>query len=197
MFTGLTNKLGKIVSLENNSFLVKIETSMKLENTAKGSSIMCSGICLTAVEIGSNYFIVNLSEETLRVTTAKNWRLGTFLNLEKSLKVGDELGGHFVSGHVDDIVSVLRKRKLKGSFLYEFSLSNEFHKFIVKKGSVAIDGVSLTVNDVNKNSFSVNIIPHTYSVTSLGFLKAGDKANFEIDLLARYIKSNIKNYEEN
>ena len=192
MFTGISENIGKIKKISSKEPIeYKIETKMALKKSKIGASIMCSGICLTLIKKGLNYFSVNISEETLKLTTARYWNSGTELNLEKSLKVGDELGGHIVTGHVDDVIYVKEKKVLKKSILIYFSLPHKLSKFICKKGSVAIDGVSLTVNNVNKGKFSVNLIPHTFKVTTLGNLKKGDKVNIEIDVLARYVNRNI------
>ena len=137
-------------------------------------------------------FAVNVSEETLNVSNAINWKEGTKLNLEKSLKVGDELGGHIVTGHIDDTTKLLRKRILKMSSELTFELPGSLQKYVCKKGSIAIDGISLTVNNVEEKSFSVSIIPHTSEVTTLGNIQKDDIVNIEIDILARYIENNIK-----
>ncbi|MBV68252.1 MAG: riboflavin synthase [Pelagibacterales bacterium] len=192
MFTGITENIGVIKSIsKRDPIAYNIETNMILKDVKIGSSIMCSGICLTIVKKTKKSFYVNLSEETLKVTTAKNWKVGTKVNLEKSLKVGDEIAGHFVSGHVDGITELEEKKVLKKSTLLNFALSKKIAKFICEKGSVTIDGVSLTVNTVFKNKFSINIIPHTNKVTTLGKLKKGDMVNIEIDILARYINKSI------
>ncbi len=192
MFTGITDNIGNIKSISSNEPAeYKIETKMDLKKTIIGSSIMCSGICLTIIKKTVNSFSVNISEETLSSTTAKDWKPGKILNLEKSLKLGDELGGHIVTGHVDGIAVVKEKKILQKSVLINFSFPKRFNKFICQKGSVSIDGVSLTVNSVSKNRFSVNLIPHTKSVTTLGKLEKGDKVNIEVDILARYINKNI------
>ncbi len=193
MFTGITENIGVIKSIsKRDPIAYNIETNMILKDVKIGSSIMCSGICLTVVKKNKKSFYVNLSEETLKVTTAKNWKVGTKVNLEKSLKVGDEIAGHFVSGHVDGITELEEKKVLKKSTLLNFALSKKIAKFICEKGSVTIDGVSLTINTVFKNKFSINIIPHTNKVTTLGKLKKGDMVNIEIDILARYINKSIK-----
>ncbi len=193
MFTGITQDTGKIINYKKPSEYV-IETKMSLKKVSIGSSIMCSGICLTVIKKKLNNFSVNISEETLKVTTAKYWKKNTSINLEKSLKIGDELGGHIVTGHVDIICVLKEKKFLNKSVLMIFSLTKPIQKFICKKGSVTIDGVSLTVNNTTNNDFSVNIIPHTFKITSLGKLEKGDKVNLEVDILARYINKNIKKY---
>ena len=195
MFTGITENTGIIRNISKKEPLeYKIVTSMPLTNLKIGSSIMCSGVCLTVIKKTKNSFFVNISEETLNVTTAIDWKEGTLINLEKSLKVGDEIAGHFVSGHVDGVTKVLKKEALAKSTLLNFYMPKRLEKFICKKGSVSIDGVSLTVNTTSKNHFSINIIPHTSKITTLGKLKKGDKVNLEIDLLARYINKNTSIY---
>ena len=192
MFTGIATNYGIIKNIkEKKSNEYTIESDIDLSEVKIGSSIMCSGICLTVINKKNKSFFVNVSEETLNVTNAKNWKIGTKLNLEKSLKVGDELGGHIVTGHIDDTTRLLRKRVLKKSSELTFELPTNLHKYICKKGSIAIDGVSLTVNDVEEKSFSISIIPHTSAVTTLGSIKKDDIVNIEIDILARYIENNI------
>ena len=194
MFTGITESVGFIKNISKIEPLeYKIETTMRLTDVKIGSSIMCSGICLTVIKKTKNSFSVNISEETLHVTTAINWKKGTLINLEKSLKVGDEIAGHFVSGHVDCIIKVRKLEKLKKSTLVNFTMPKKMEKFICEKGSITIDGVSLTINSVFKNTFTINIIPHTYKITTLGKLKKGDKVNAEVDILARYINKKINN----
>ena len=193
MFTGIATNYGIIKNIkEKKSNEYTIESDIDLLEVKIGSSIMCSGICLTVINKKNKSFAVNVSEETLNVTNAKNWKEGTKLNLEKSLKVGDELGGHIVTGHIDDTARLLRKKALKKSLQLTFELPQCLQKFICKKGSIAIDGISLTVNDVEEKSFSVSIIPHTSAVTTLGSIRKDDIVNIEIDILARYIENNIK-----
>ena len=192
MFTGITEDIGFIKSISaRNPAEYKIETNMDLKKSLIGSSIMCSGICLTVIKKRLNSFSVNISEETLRLTTAKDWCPGTIINLEKSLRAGAELGGHIVTGHVDGVTKVKEKKILEKSILMNFFLPQKMNKFICTKGSISIDGVSLTVNNVSKNGFSVNLIPHTNKITTLGKLEKGDKVNIEVDILARYINKNI------
>jgi len=193
MFTGITTNSGFIKKI-NNKIIGEytIESDINLSDVKVGSSILCSGICLTITKKEKNFFVVNISEETLKVTNAINWKKGTKLNLEKSLKVGDELGGHIVTGHIDKTTSLLQKKKLKKSLILIFELPKELQRFICKKGSIAIEGISLTVNDVTEKSFSISIIPHTFDITTLGSIKKGDIVNLEIDILARYIENNIK-----
>ncbi len=152
-----------------------------------GASIACSGCCLTAVEVGADWFAVEVSGETLSKTRLGGWTEGSRMNLERSLKVGDELGGHFVSGHVDGQGRVVAVVPDNGSHRVTIEVPDELAPFIAPKGSVAVDGVSLTVNEVSGASFGVNIIPHTWSETTLGGLHPGDAVHIEIDMLARYV----------
>ena len=192
MFTGISENIGLIREVSKTEPKeYKIETKMDLRKSKIGSSIMCSGICLTVIKKTSNSFSINISEETLKLTTAKDWKEGTTLNLEKSLRLGDELGGHIVTGHVDNVIQVKKKKILEKSILMEFSLPKNLYKFVCKKGSVALDGVSLTVNNVSRDKFSINLIPHTYKVTTLGKLIKNDKVNIEVDILSRYVNKNI------
>jgi riboflavin synthase len=154
---------------------------------APGASIGCSGCCLTAVEIGTDWFAADASGETLSRTTLGRWRVGSRVNLERSLRLGDELGGHLVSGHVDGLGEVLSAAPEHGSVRFVFRVPRDLARFIAVKGSIAVDGVSLTVNEVTDDTFGVNVIPHTASVTSFGTLRPGDAVNLEIDMLARYV----------
>ena len=193
MFTGITTNTGFIKAINkqvNGEYT--IESDIDLSDVKVGSSILCSGICLTIVKKEKSFFTVNISEETLKVTNAKSWKKGSKLNLEKSLKVGDELGGHIVTGHIDKTTCLMQKKKLQKSLILIFELPKELQRFICKKGSIAIEGISLTVNEVEDKSFSISIIPHTFDITTLGAIKKGDIVNLEIDILARYIENNIK-----
>ena len=189
MFTGIIQDVGKIVSLDtkNKDILLGIETNLSLNKTHLGDSISCSGICLTVVAINKNIFKVELSQETLNITSAKNWKIGTKLNLEFSLLVGDQIGGHIVSGHVDGIAEVSSIKDEGDSTRFMFEVPEELARFIAPKGSVALNGTSLTVNEVKDNSFGINLVPHTKKVTSWGKTKVGDPINLEIDTLARYV----------
>jgi riboflavin synthase len=192
MFTGIITALGTVCAVvplgEGTDMRLVIATPWPdTRSIPIGASIACSGCCLTAVEVGVDSFAVDVSAETLSKTTLGGWKIGTRVNLERSLKVGDELGGHIVSGHVDGVGLAISAAQENGSTRYRFRVPAEIAKFIAIKGSVAVDGVSLTVNDVSGHMFDVNIIPHTASVTSLGAVKAGDLVNIEIDTLARYV----------
>ena len=155
--------------------------------TALGASIACSGCCLTVVALGADWFAVDVSAESIGLTTIGSWGPGTQLNLERALRVGDELGGHLVSGHVDGLGEVLSVAPEGGSLRYRFRLPQPLHRFIAPKGSVSIDGISLTVNEVEGREFGVNVIPHTAAHTTLGLRHPGDAVHIEIDMLARYV----------
>ena len=193
MFSGITTNLGKIIKIsrsKNPDFYIK--SDMKLEDVRIGSSIMCSGICLTVTKKENDVFSVNISEETLNVTNSSNWKIGSSINLEKSLKLGDEISGHLVTGHIDGISELKKIIKLEKSHLLHFSIPKSLKKFICRKGSISLNGVSLTINDVKNKFFTVNLIPHTYKNTTFSSIRDGDIVNVEIDILARYIDQNIQ-----
>ena len=189
MFTGLITDLGEItdVSTGSGGSRFVIATAYDTATLDTGASIACNGCCLTALDLKPGSFAVDVSHETLGRTTLGSWQAGRRINLERSLKLGDELGGHLVSGHVDCVAQVAEARQDGDSFRFTFRLPPEFARFVAEKGSVAVDGVSLTVNEVSDDTFGVNIIPHTQQVTAFGALKAGDTVNIEIDMLARYV----------
>lgn len=193
MFTGIVTDVGEVLSVEPQAEglrRLKIGTSYDPKTIAMGASIACSGVCLTVVEAGvgnaRNWFAVDAAAETLAITTAEKWQAGTRLNLERALKIGDELGGHIVAGHVDGVAELVSREDLPDMARLTFRAPLPLMRFVAQKGSVAIDGVSLTVNDVTRDTFSVLIIPHTLKVTTIGALKPGDQINLEIDLMARY-----------
>jgi riboflavin synthase len=192
MFTGIVSALGTIRSIaplgrDDDMRLVITAPWPDTAAIAIGASIGCSGCCLTAVEIGPDWFAADASAETLSKTTMGRWQVGTRINLERSLRLGDELGGHLVSGHVDGIGEALLSVPEHGSTRWNFRVAPALSRFIAVKGSIAVDGVSLTVNEVTDDSFGVNIIPHTAAVTGFGLLRPGDAVNIEIDMLARYV----------
>ncbi len=192
MFTGIITALGTVRAIspigEGRDMRLVIEAPWPdTASIALGASIACSGCCLTAVELGPDWFAVDASAETLACTTMGTWKVGSRINLERSLKVGDELGGHIVSGHVDGVGHAVSATPENGSTRWQFRVPADLSRFIAEKGSVAIDGVSLTVNAVQGDTFGVNIIPHTASVTGFGTLAPGDAVHIEIDMLARYV----------
>jgi len=193
MFTGIVTDIGEVVAVRaraENLARLKIACAYDRASIADGASIACSGVCLTVVgtglEDGRTWFAADAAAETLAVTTAGQWRHGTQLNLERSLRMGDELGGHLVAGHVDGVAEIMRREDLTDSARFMLRAPKALSRFIAQKGSVALDGVSLTVNDVAGDIFSVLIIPHTLGVTTFGAMRAGDKLNLEIDTMARY-----------
>ncbi|MHA1599956.1 MAG: riboflavin synthase [Alphaproteobacteria bacterium] len=189
MFTGIISDLGRIRSVAHNGDTrIVFETAYDTASIDMGASIACSGVCLTVVDKGPGWFGSDLSAETLARTTAADWQVGTAINLERSLKLGDELGGHLVYGHVDG-VGVLAERQADGdSHHLVFQAPVDILRFIAVKGSIAVDGVSLTVNRVDDDGFEVTIIPHTARATTLGPYQPGTRVNLEIDMLARYVQ---------
>jgi riboflavin synthase len=193
MFTGIINGIGEVLEVSEQAQGLRrlaIASGYDPETIQLGASIACSGPCLTVVERGRRgnraFFAVDVAAETLRVTTAGSWQRGTKLNLERSLRLGDELGGHLVSGHVDGIAELATREDLPGMARLTLRAPAALSRFVAAKGSVALDGVSLTVNNVAGNDFSVLIIPHTLQVTTFGTLKAGSRLNLEVDQMARY-----------
>jgi riboflavin synthase len=188
MFTGIVTDLGRVRAvLPGGDTGFEIETRDDTSTITIGASIACSGVCLTAIALGENWFRVQASAETLSRSTLGRWRVGTPVNLERSLKLGDELGGHLVAGHVDGMGRLVSAREEGDSVRLVFEAPTALAPGIATKGSIAVDGVSLTVNEVTGARFGVNIIPHTRAVTTLGSLKVGDPVNLELDLIARYV----------
>tara|TARA_B100000927_G_scaffold163816_1_gene131971 strand:- start:3983 stop:4573 length:591 start_codon:yes stop_codon:yes gene_type:complete len=190
MFTGIVTDLGEILELEQKGDLrARIKTNYDTAGITFGASIACDGICLTAVDFGDDWFDVEISSETVSKTIigAGLWKVGHTINLERSLKVGDELGGHIVSGHVDGIAKVTSINDEGDSTRFVFEAPSELARYIAPKGSVALNGTSLTVNEVESNTFGVNLVPHTKKVTSWGKTQVNDPINLEIDTLARYV----------
>ena len=193
MFTGIVSDLGEVIDVEEKAEglrRLRIACGYDPDTIDIGASIACSGICLTVVERGRSgnrpSFSVDAAAETLRLTTAATWRRGTALNLERALRLGDELGGHLVSGHVDGIAELIARDDFVDMVGLTLRTPAELSRFIAPKGSVALDGVSLTVNEVKGDTFSVLIIPHTLRVTTLGSLEVGARLNLECDQMARY-----------
>jgi riboflavin synthase len=193
MFTGIVTDMGEVIAMQpagEGLHRLKIACRYERASIAHGASIACSGVCLTVVGTGEEgartWFAADAAAETLKVTTVGRWRPGTKINLERALKHGDELGGHIVSGHVDGLAEVLGREDGSDSARFTLRAPPTLSRFIATKGSVTLDGVSLTVNTVNGDDFSVLIIPHTLKVTTLGTLRVGDTVNLEVDTLARY-----------
>ena len=188
MFTGIVTDMGVVRDVrDDGDRRLEITTALPVSEFATGASIACSGVCLTMIDGGTDWFAVTVSGETLSRTTIGTWGVGTPVNLERSARLGDELGGHIVSGHVDGLGTLTAATAEGASWRQVFTVPAPLRRFIAEKGSIAVDGVSLTVNEVENDTFGVNIIPHTYDVTTLGRLHIGDRVNIEIDLLARYV----------
>ncbi len=191
MFTGIVTGIGTVRSLRplggGADMRLVVGVPWPEAKLAVGASIACAGCCLTAVAVGPDWFAVDVSAETLARTTLGSWREGTHLNLEQALRLGDELGGHIVTGHIDGVGTVLSVTPENGSSRWRFAAPAALARFIAAKGSIAVDGVSLTVNEVAGAEFGVNIIPHTAAVTTFGERRPGDAVNLEIDTLARYV----------
>jgi riboflavin synthase len=188
MFTGIITDIGRVRAIEPaGDPRYTIETRYDTAKIVIGASIACAGVCLTVTETGPGWFEVQASAETLGVTTLGAWAPGTAVNLELALKLGDELGGHIVSGHVDGIGRIVARGAENDSMRYTIETPAALARFIAPKGSVTVDGVSLTVNEVEGNRFGVNIIPHTQAKTTFGRAMIGDPVNLEIDMLARYV----------
>src|SRR5581483_12129037 len=199
MFTGIITDVGEIVALkpvaQGQLHRLRIACRYDRATIADGASIACNGVCLTVVASGvegnkdsaqRTWFEVDTAAETLRMTTAKHWAVGTKLNLERALKIGDELGGHIVAGHADGTASIISRDDLPDMARFELNTTRDLARFIAPKGSITLDGVSLTVNTVWDTAFSVLIIPHTLNVTTLSSWRAGSEVNIEVDLMARY-----------
>ena len=188
MFTGIVTDVGRVRAIaKRGDTRIEIETAYDTHAIDLGASIACSGPCLTVVEKGAGWFAVEASAETLSRTTLGGWQVGTRVNLERALRVGDELGGHIVSGHVDGVARILDTRPEGDSVRFDFEAPATLKRFIAPKGSVALDGVSLTVNAVDDARFGVNVISHTRACTTFGDRNRGDRVNLEIDMLARYV----------
>ena len=196
MFTGIVTDVGRIVETKDTGDLrARIATRYEVAGIDIGASIACDGVCLTVVALGPDgWFDVEISAETLSKTNLGGWVPQKRVNLERALKVGDELGGHIVSGHVDGLAEVVAVRHEGGSVRVTFRAPEAVAKFIAPKGSVALNGTSLTVNEVSGPEFGVNLIPHTQDVTTWGEVKAGDRVNLEVDTMARYV-ARLREYD--
>ena len=202
MFTGIVTDLGTVREVQpiggGHDLRLVIGTAPSFLSepapAALGASIACSGVCLTVVHLAADAFSVDCSAETVSKTTLGTWKQGARINLERALRIGDELGGHLVAGHVDGVATVVSATPENASVRWRFRLPEALARYVAPKGSVAIDGVSLTVNEVDAEVVGVNIIPHTASVTTFGTLQPGDKVNIEVDMMARYV-ARLREYE--
>jgi riboflavin synthase len=190
MFTGIVTDIGEVRAARhgNGGLVLTIATAYDTSSIALGASVGCSGVCLTVVGKEPGLFTVEVSAETLACSTLGTWRQGSRVNLEQAMKLGDEMGGHLVLGHVDGVATVVERRPDGESVRFAFEAPPDLAPFIASKGSIALDGVSLTVNEVDETRFGVNIIPHTLTHTVLGDAEPGTRMNLEIDLIARYVE---------
>jgi riboflavin synthase len=189
MFTGIVQDVGRILALERLGGDMRLTVGvdrLDLSRTAIGDSIAVAGVCLTAVAVEARAFSADVSRETLTITTIGDWRVGRRVNLEPALRAGDALGGHLVSGHVDGVAEVQTRLGDARSQRFRLHVPEALARYVARKGSVALDGVSLTVNAVERQEFEVNLVPHTLAETTLGGLAVGDRVNLEVDLIARY-----------
>ena len=198
MFTGIIEEIGKVVSFKKSAHGADLKISAKtvLEDVKLGESIAVNGVCETVVAFDNTTFEVNVSDETLRVSNLSNLKQGDFVNLERALKLSDRLSGHIVSGHVDLTTKFIKKEKLGEFYNMEFAVTPDFRKYIVKKGSITINGISLTIADIKPESFVVAVIPHTFENTNLKELKNNDIVNIETDILAKYIENFVVGKEK-
>ncbi len=188
MFTGIITDVGSVRSVHKAGDLrIEIETLYDITTIDIGASIACNGVCLTVVEKNEKSFFVDVSAESVSLTNAGNWSKGSLVNLERALKIGDELGGHIVAGHVDGLAEIIMIHDEGDSTRVKLRAPDSLARFIAPKGSVALNGTSLTVNEVDGTEFGVNFIPHTKAVTTWGYAVVGDRVNLEIDTLARYV----------
>ena len=199
MFTGVVAGIGRVTKIveHGEAITVTISHPYNADSIALGASIACSGVCLTVVAKTADSFNVDISRATLFCTTLKNWQVGSKINLERSLHMGDEMGGHIVTGHVDGVGTILELTQQDKSHIISFSVPDAIKYYIAAKGSVAVDGVSLTVNAVDDNQFKVNIIPYTYEHTIFHDLAINSQVNIEIDILARYTARMAQKYTSN
>ena len=196
MFTGIITDVGEILSIDLNNGKIKISSKFNHNDIDIGASICCSGICLTVVEKDKyknySYFCFEVSQETISCTSVKFWKKNTKINLEKSLRFGDEVGGHLVTGHIDCLGEIVSINKSKNSNVFKIKYPKEYKRYVASRGSICLDGISLTINEAFDDFFSVNIIPHTEENTSWSKISKGDSINIEFDVLARYVASQLE-----
>ncbi len=194
MFTGIVQGLGTVKSVKKmaEGSVLAIAPDFVLEDPEEGESIAVNGVCLTATTISSDFFTADVSPETLSRSTLGELGPGSRVNLERALRLSDRLGGHIVSGHIDCTGQVLERKELRQFTLFRFRIDAKYDRYLIEKGSVTIDGISLTVNSCTSGEFSVAIIPHTLSITTLGFRKVGDRVNIEVDVIGKYVEKLLK-----
>jgi len=195
MFTGLVETTGvvKKINQQGNYKILTLASSIPTKELPLGASVACDGACLTVVASGTNNFVVEVSQESLNKTIVKNYRINTLINIERALKIGERLGGHFVSGHIDDIGIVDYVKPIGESLEVAVSYNKKYDHLVIEKGSIAINGISLTINKIKTGWFAVNLIPHTVKNTNIKTLKKGDELNLEFDMIGKYISKNINN----
>lgn len=195
MFTGIITDIGQIEEISNKKgdLIIEVSTDYEINTIDIGASISHNGVCLTVIEKKEKSYLVQISNETIEKSNFNNLQIGDKFNLERALKIGDELGGHMVLGHVDSIATVKSIENIQESYKIDFEVDDVWKKFISQKGSVTLNGTSLTVNEVVGNVFSVNIIPHTWSETTFKYAKIGDEVNLEVDTIARYVDRLLNN----
>ena len=195
MFSGIIENKGVVRKFKKyNDYQLVLDTDLNFKDIKKGSSVCCNGVCLTVTSKKKLSKITKLSfdvsKETVNCTNFRQIKNGDFINVEKSLRVGDEISGHFVFGHIDETAKLISLKKIGGSYETKFKVSKKIRKFLAKKGSIAINGISLTINNIKNNEISLNIIPYTWNRTNLHKLKVGERINLEVDMLARYVTQN-------
>ena len=195
MFSGIVENKGIVKEFKKiKDYHLVLDTDLNFKDIKKGSSVCCNGVCLTVTSkkklSKSTKLSFDVSKETVSCTNFNQLKIGDLINIEKSLKVGDEISGHFVFGHVDETATLVSSKKIGGSYELKFKISKNLRKFVAKKGSVSINGISLTVNDIKSHEISINIIPYTWNKTNLHKLKVGNRINLEVDMLARYVTQN-------
>ena len=198
MFTGLIEGTGKLVKMEprGKDMRLSIEAGFELDGLQKGESVSVNGVCLTVVSGNERTFTADVSQETLSRSTIPRLRLGDEVNLERALRLGDRVGGHLVNGHVDGKARVSLRKKRGESIVFAFEVAPELARYLIEKGSVAVDGVSLTINSCDEKSFEVNLVPHSARVTNLGNLKVGDQVNIEVDVIGKYVEKFVRNMQK-
>ena len=195
MFTGIIENKGVVIEFaKHKDYRLVLDTDLNFKDIKKGSSVCCNGVCLTVTSkkklSKKTKLSFDVSKETVSCTNFNKIKKGDLINIEKSLRIGDEISGHFVFGHIDETAELIALKKIGGSYQLKFKISKKIRKFFAKKGSVAINGISLTVNNIRKNEISLNIIPYTWNKTNLRKLKVGERINLEVDMLARYVTQN-------
>lgn len=191
MFTGLVEEIGVISCIQkaNDALYITVTANKVLNDLKIGDSIAINGACQTIVELSSSSFKVFASNETIAVTNFSSYKNGTIVNLERPLQLSKRLDGHIVSGHIDTTARIIAIRQISGAYEFQFEIDNKYKKQIIKKGSISIDGISLTIADINDNRFTITIIPHTYNSTTLKHTKIGDKVNVETDIIGKYVEN--------